>query len=122
LRPQVYESGVFKPLWNREKDTIEMGHSYWQKTNHAVTLVGWGSVSVQGKAVPTWKILNSWGEDWGDSGYFHIRRGTDEIAVETMPVTIRFGGHKKGGRGPAVRAKPLLEQYEACIAAKSGSK
>jgi hypothetical protein len=41
-------------VWNAPRGTI----------NHAVTLVGWDD------SKKAWRIKNSWGEDWGDQGYF----------------------------------------------------
>lgn len=56
---------------------------YVQKSNeflggHAVRVVGWGTLN----GVKYWKIANSWNSDWGLSGYFLIRRGTDECGIE----------------------------------------
>jgi len=47
---------------------------------HAVKLVGWGVENGE----KFWKIANSWGEDWGEKGYFRIRRGTDECLIESQ--------------------------------------
>ncbi|KPA80405.1 Cysteine peptidase C (CPC) [Leptomonas pyrrhocoris] len=50
---------------------------------HAVRLVGWG---VQ-NGVKYWKIANSWNGDWGDNGYFLIKRGENECGVESTGVS-----------------------------------
>ncbi|WP_411023184.1 C1 family peptidase, partial [Salmonella sp. s51228] len=45
---------------------------------HAVKILGWG---VEG-GTPYWLVANSWNPDWGDTGFFKIRRGTDECGIE----------------------------------------
>ena len=45
---------------------------------HAVTFVGYG----EEKGTKYWKVLNSWGEDWGEDGFFRIIRGVDECGIE----------------------------------------
>jgi hypothetical protein len=38
---------------------------------HAVTIVGWGVQDVPGFGqVPYWEVQNSWGEGWGDKGFW----------------------------------------------------
>lgn len=57
-----------------------------QLTNHAVLLVGYGADEESGEKY--WIVKNSWGTDWGEDGYFRIRRGVDECAIESMAVEI----------------------------------
>lgn len=47
---------------------------------HAVRIVGWG-VEEGNKY---WKIANSWNPFWGESGYFRIKRGSNESGVENF--------------------------------------
>lgn len=63
-------------------------------TNHAVVVVGYGrcpqtlvendpsGCNVGQEGWPYWKVKNSWGSSWGESGYFRLLLGVDEIAVE----------------------------------------
>ncbi|XP_041360896.1 dipeptidyl peptidase 1-like [Gigantopelta aegis] len=58
----------------------------WEITNHVVLIVGYGRDLKSG--VPFWIVKNSWGNKWGEDGYFRIRRGTDECSMESMAVGI----------------------------------
>jgi cathepsin B len=49
---------------------------------HAVKILGWGVDS--GNAY--WLVANSWNEDWGDQGYFKIKRGNNECGIEGQIV------------------------------------
>ncbi|CAJ0946645.1 unnamed protein product [Ranitomeya imitator] len=57
----------------------------FQLTNHAVVLVGYGADSNTGEKY--WIVKNSWGESWGEKGFFRIRRGTNECAIESIAVS-----------------------------------
>jgi len=64
-------------------------HNHWEKTTHAVMVVGFGE-GTEGKY---WVVQNSWGPEWGEGGYFKIKRGVDHCAFESMAVraTPTFG-------------------------------
>uniref|UniRef100_A0A8D8V0S7 Cysteine proteinase CG12163 n=1 Tax=Cacopsylla melanoneura TaxID=428564 RepID=A0A8D8V0S7_9HEMI len=57
---------------------------YPKAQNHAVIVVGYGEESVGdrfGKTIPYWIVRNTWGEDWGEKGYFRIKRGNNICGI-----------------------------------------
>lgn len=56
-------------------------------TNHVVAIVGYGADKETGEKF--WIVKNSWGESWGESGFFRIRRGTDECSIESIAVSAQ---------------------------------
>ena len=67
---RFYKSGVYT------SDTC--GRSPMD-VNHAVLAVGYGEEG----GVPFWLIKNSWGESWGDNGYFKMEFGKNMCGVAT---------------------------------------
>ena len=45
---------------------------------HAIKILGWGTEG----GVDYWLVANSWNEDWGDKGFFKIKRGNNECGIE----------------------------------------
>ena len=54
---------------------------------HFVVLVGWDD------ALDCWICKNSWGEGWGENGYFRIKRGETEIGSWAMVQHYTPGSH-----------------------------
>nr|DBA32443.1 TPA: hypothetical protein GDO54_000237 [Pyxicephalus adspersus] len=74
-----YKGGIYHHTGLQDK------FNPFQLTNHAVLLVGYGTDSTTGEKY--WIVKNSWGENWGEKGYFKIRRGTNECAIESIAVS-----------------------------------
>ncbi|KAL2939274.1 Cysteine protease RD19A [Bienertia sinuspersici] len=75
----TYIGGVSCPL--RCSDDLE----------HGVLLVGYGSAgyaSKRRKEEPYWIIKNSWGDYWGENGYYRLCRGHDLCGVNTLVSTV----------------------------------
>ncbi|MCL7037058.1 hypothetical protein MKW94_020971 [Papaver nudicaule] len=66
-----YKSGVYKHITGDV-----MG-------GHAVKLIGWGTTE---DGEDYWLLANQWNRNWGDDGYFKIRRGTNECGIEEEVV------------------------------------
>jgi len=49
--------------------------------DHCITIVGFGS---DAKGTAYWKIKNSWGADWGESGFYYLIRGTGNCGINQV--------------------------------------
>jgi len=73
---RYYKSGVY------HHTGISSTNRPVEVTNHVVVIVGYGIEDGQ----KFWTVKNSWGTGWGEDGFFRIRRGNDECAIESMAV------------------------------------
>ena len=55
------------------------------RINHAVVIVGFGRNKRDGQKF--WKIRNSWGNQWGESGYFRLARHDFDGVEESCGIT-----------------------------------
>eukprot|EP00003_Mantamonas_plastica_P002193 TRINITY_DN1164_c0_g1_i2.p1 TRINITY_DN1164_c0_g1~~TRINITY_DN1164_c0_g1_i2.p1 ORF type:complete len:480 (-),score=161.67 TRINITY_DN1164_c0_g1_i2:47-1486(-) len=82
-----YKSGVyshldFNNLLGVSDEDVDV--RAWEPTSHTIAIVGYGVENGQ----KYWKVQNSWGTDFGENGFFKIKRGTDECHIESAAVAI----------------------------------
>ncbi|XP_019153149.1 PREDICTED: cysteine proteinase 15A-like [Ipomoea nil] len=59
--------------------------------DHGVLLVGYGAAGyapIRFKDKPYWIVKNSWGENWGEEGYYKICRGNNICGIDSMVSTV----------------------------------
>ncbi|XP_073309084.1 cysteine protease RD19A-like [Primulina huaijiensis] len=62
-----------------------------KQLDHGVLLVGYGSsgyAPIRMKEKQYWIIKNSWGENWGENGYYKICRGRNICGVDSMVSSV----------------------------------
>ena len=62
--------------------------------NHAIVLVGWDDVN------QAWILRNSWGPNWGESGYMRIRYGVSRVGYSANYISYE-------GTGPEPTPTPI---------------
>ncbi|RZF42030.1 hypothetical protein LSTR_LSTR006623 [Laodelphax striatellus] len=61
---------------------------------HSVRILGWGEEVQAGQTVKYWIASNSWGQWWGENGYFRIRKGFNDCNIENF-VLSAWAAHEK---------------------------
>ena len=86
IKAEIYARGPVKASVNatplvqynggiiRDMSLQNQGH------NHGVSIVGWG---VEERKVEYWIVRNSWGEYWGEMGFFKVLLGHNLLGIES---------------------------------------
>ncbi|KAE9547829.1 hypothetical protein FO519_008957 [Halicephalobus sp. NKZ332] len=69
-----YTSGILDDAYDCDDDTVD----------HAVVIVGYGTAD----GVPYWIVRNTWGLEWGETGYVRIKRGINYCNMEMFPFYV----------------------------------
>ncbi|XP_047311692.1 probable cysteine protease RD21B [Impatiens glandulifera] len=80
---QLYVSGVFSGECGTELD-------------HGVTAVGYGSED----GVDYWIVRNSWGEEWGEKGYFRLERNANGMGTGKCGIAMQASYPIKTSQNP----------------------
>jgi cathepsin B len=85
IKQEIYENGPVEGSFTVYEDFLTYKSGVYQHVTgsalggHAIKILGWGVEN----GTKYWLCVNSWNEDWGDNGYFKIRRGTNECGMES---------------------------------------
>lgn len=69
---------------NLTDSTLNDQGKAWANLNHSVVIIGWGVDDADKKY---WIVRNSYGSGWGQNGDFLIRRGQDDLGIESEQVS-----------------------------------
>jgi len=84
MKTELFNNGPFQVFMNIYSDFFTFTGGIYRHISggyeggHTVKLVGYGIEN----SVRYWICANSWGETWGEKGFFRIVRGTNECNIE----------------------------------------
>ncbi|XP_041830948.1 cathepsin B-like [Melanotaenia boesemani] len=88
IMTELYKNGPVEAAFSVYEDFLQYKTGVYQHVTgdmlggHAIKLLGWGEEN----GTPYWLAANSWNSDWGDKGFFKIKRGNDECGIESEVV------------------------------------
>jgi cathepsin F len=71
---QYYNGGILKTGCSSKVSMID----------HCVQLTGYSTIS----GTPVWRVRNSWGTSWGESGYITLLRGSNLCSIASIVTTV----------------------------------
>jgi len=72
---------IYSDFYNYKSGIYQKTPSAKYKGGHAIVIIGYNVNENY------WICKNSWGEDWGENGYFKIRMGNVRIASDCMSMS-----------------------------------
>ncbi|EDQ84327.1 uncharacterized protein MONBRDRAFT_39307 [Monosiga brevicollis MX1] len=88
IATEIMTNGPVEGAFTVYEDLLTYKSGVYQHTTgqvlggHAIKIIGWGVES----GVDYWWVANSWNNDWGDNGFFKIKKGVDECGIESQIV------------------------------------
>lgn len=89
IQKDIMANGPVEATFDVYKDFLNYQSGVYQHItgtllgSQAIKILGWG----EHNGTPYWLAANSWNTNWGESGFFKIRRGINECSIETYVVT-----------------------------------
>lgn len=78
----------------------------YQKLTHSTLVVGWcEEEDTNGNIVKYWIVRNSYGGQWGEDGYFRVRKGSNDFGGEgenagLIPICHKCNGAIRADKQP----------------------
>jgi len=85
IMQEIYDNGPVEATFTVYEDFVTYSSGIYQHIagsslgGHSVKILGWGVES----GVKYWLCVNSWNDEWGDGGFFKIKRGSNECGIES---------------------------------------
>lgn len=114
------------PIVNYQGGIVKDHRLSHKMVNHIVSIVGWGTEKETGTKY--WIVRNSWGQYWGEMGYFRVEMGRNVLGIESSvswatPGTFAVknkacsedGNNCSNHKNHHYKDPSLLEQHQAIL-------